>query len=64
MIDWKDLTAACALWLIFEGMLPTLAPSRFRQLMLQFLLRDDASMRRLGLVSMALGCALLWWVRR
>lgn len=60
---WQDLMAATALVFVFEGMLPFLSPSRYRQFMSQLLDMQDASLRRLGLVSMILGLFTLYLVR-
>lgn len=63
MIDWQDLGAACALWLIMESLLPLLAPQRLRELLLQIVLLRDEQLRRYGLIGLLAGAALLWWVR-
>lgn len=60
---WQDLMAASALVFVFEGMLPFLSPTRYRQIMSQLLDMQDASLRRLGLASMILGLFTLYLVR-
>jgi len=60
---WQDLMAATALVFVFEGMLPFLSPSRYRQLMSQVIGMPDSSLRRFGLVSMIVGLCTLYLVR-
>ncbi len=60
---WQDLFAALALMLVFEGMLPFINPRRYRDLLRLIEQMDDAAVRRIGLVSMLLGLALLYLVR-
>ena len=55
--------AATALVFVFEGMLPFLSPSRYRQLMSQVIGMPDSSLRRFGLVSMIVGLCTLYLVR-
>jgi uncharacterized protein YjeT (DUF2065 family) len=60
---WDDLWAALALWLVFEGMLPFLSPARWREAMLALADVNDRGLRLCGLASMAMGLALLFYVR-
>lgn len=60
---WQDLMAATALVFVFEGMLPFLSPTRYRQVMSQVLGIPDARLRVLGLVSMIVGLLTLYLVR-
>ncbi|MFZ5756946.1 MAG: DUF2065 domain-containing protein [Pseudomonadota bacterium] len=62
-IDWQDLLAAFALYLVLEGLLPALAPARFRQAMQALTGVEDRALRALGLVVMAAGVLLLCAVR-
>ena len=39
MLEWNDLWAACALYLIIEGLMPFLNPGALKQALLQ--LRDS-----------------------
>jgi uncharacterized protein YjeT (DUF2065 family) len=59
----QDLLAALCLVLIIEGLMPFLAPSGWRNMMLSLAQTDDKNIRLLGLVSMLLGAGLLSWVR-
>ena len=63
MLDWNDLWAACALYLIIEGLMPFMNPGALKRTLLQVANLDDRSMRVLGLVSMIAGAALLYVVR-
>jgi uncharacterized protein YjeT (DUF2065 family) len=62
-IDWQDFLAACALYLVFEGLLPTLSPSRFRDSVSRLAELDDRTLRGIGLASMVAGALLLSFVR-
>jgi uncharacterized protein len=60
---WQDFATAMCLVLILEGMLPFLAPSRWRSLVIKLAEVDNASMRLAGFISMMIGLALLMLVR-
>jgi uncharacterized protein YjeT (DUF2065 family) len=60
---WQDLLAALALMLILEGILPFLNPRRYRNLLKMLDEMDDATVRRIGFISMLLGLGLLYLVR-
>jgi len=62
-LDWQDLFAAFALYLVFEGLMPALAPSRFRESVRTLADLDDRALRVIGLASMIGGALLLSWVR-
>ena len=59
----EALLTALSLVLVLEGLLPFAAPALWRRGMLRMLASDDAVLRRVGLVSMALGLVLLYSVR-
>ncbi|RLA39343.1 MAG: DUF2065 domain-containing protein [Gammaproteobacteria bacterium] len=59
----QDLLAALCLVLVIEGIMPFLAPSGWRNMMLSLAKTDDKNIRILGLVSMLLGAGLLFLVR-
>jgi uncharacterized protein len=63
MLDWNDLWAACALYLIIEGLMPFLNPGALKQALLQVASLDDRTMRAVGLASMIAGAVLLYAVR-
>lgn len=60
---WQDLTAAVALLLVIEGIMPFLSPRGTRRTMLVMSRMDDRSLRIAGLASMLLGLLLLKLVR-
>ncbi len=54
--------AALALVLVFEGLFPLIAPSGWRRTFERLVHLKDGQLRFFGLVSVALGVALLAWV--
>ncbi|MBK8184104.1 MAG: DUF2065 domain-containing protein [Candidatus Competibacteraceae bacterium] len=60
---WDELLAAFALMLVLEGVLPFLNPSALRQSLLRMARLEDHLLRFMGLGSMALGLAMLYFVR-
>lgn len=53
------LLGALALMLVFEGLLPFLSPTRWREVFEKALRMSDGQIRFLGLSSMLLGLLLL-----
>ncbi len=62
-IEWTDLAAAFALYLVIEGMLPFLSPGGMKRAMAAMSAMPEPQLRVAGLVAMLSGIALLWWVR-
>jgi uncharacterized protein len=62
-VNWSDLLAAFALYLVLEGVLPFLNPQALRRIMLSLANTADAHLRLWGLVSMSAGLALLYFAR-
>lgn len=62
-IDWQDLSAAFALYLVLEGLMPALLPRRFRETVRALGDLDDRALRVIGLGSMIAGALLLTYVR-
>ena len=60
---WYELAQAFALLLVLEGLMPFLAPGRWRQLAAKLARIDDKSMRIAGGVSMLAGVALLFLLK-
>ena len=54
-----ELAVAFCLMLVIEGILPFIAPKRWRNLILMLDEVDDSTMRLIGLGSMLAGTALL-----
>jgi len=57
---WRDLSAAICLVLVIEGILPFLAPARWRNMALSLAQVDDRTIRMVGLGSMLVGTLLLY----
>jgi uncharacterized protein YjeT (DUF2065 family) len=62
-MNWNDLLAAIALYLVIEGLLPFASPSGWRQGLVMIARLPDAQLRLVGLSSIAAGLMLLWFVR-
>lgn len=60
---WSDFLAACALYLVLEGIMPFVNPQAMRRAMQAFASLEDSKLRVAGLASMMAGAALLFWVR-
>lgn len=60
---WTDVLTAFCLVFVIEGLLPFLAPARWKEAMRQVAGVDDGSLRIVGLVSMIVGVVLLYLVR-
>ncbi|HWK74712.1 MAG TPA: DUF2065 domain-containing protein [Povalibacter sp.] len=62
-MNWTDLLAALALYLVLEGILPFVSPQAMKRFMLAFSGLNDHQLRIWGLASMASGLILLYFVR-
>lgn len=62
MADGTSWGTALALVLVIEGLLPMLAPQRWRELFRQILQLQDGQIRFFGLFSVLLGLILLAWL--
>lgn len=60
---WQDIFTAFALYLIIEGMIPFVNPAGFRRAATLIAELDDNNLRITGLVVMAAGLLLLFFVR-
>ena len=60
---WTEILTAVALVLIIEGLLPFASPGRYRQLVAQIVGLSDNNIRITGLIVIAVGLALLYFVR-
>ncbi|UTW45195.1 DUF2065 domain-containing protein [bacterium SCSIO 12696] len=63
MTFWQSLLQAICLMLVLEGIIPFLAPDRWRNMAKMLAQVDDRSMRIMGLVSMLIGAGLLFLIR-
>lgn len=60
-----DATAfwqALAWVLVLEGLMPLVAPGRWRRLFAELLKLDDGQLRFVGLLSVGAGLLLWWWL--
>ncbi|MEM1263401.1 MAG: DUF2065 domain-containing protein [Pseudomonadota bacterium] len=62
-MQWSDLWAAFAIYLIIEGLLPFANPTAWREAAAMLAQQSDGFLRRAGLISMAIGVALLFIAR-
>ena len=60
---WTELLVAIALVLVLEGIIPFLAPEKFRQALSQLCQLSGRSLRIAGLASMVIGIFVLYLVR-
>lgn len=58
-MDWNELLRALALVMVIEGLMPFVAPARWRQMMLSVMQLDSRHIRIIGLLSMLGGVILL-----
>jgi uncharacterized protein YjeT (DUF2065 family) len=58
-LDWHELARAFALVMVLEGVMPFLAPARWRQAMLTIAGTDSRMIRIIGLMSMLTGLVVL-----
>jgi uncharacterized protein YjeT (DUF2065 family) len=62
-MDWNDLWAAFALYLVLEGLMPFANPSAMRRALARIAELDERTLRRVGFLSMVAGAVLLYFVR-
>lgn len=62
MLEASSWMTALALVLVIEGLLPMLAPQRWREMFRQILQLQDGQIRFFGLISVTLGLIGLWWM--
>jgi uncharacterized protein YjeT (DUF2065 family) len=63
MMNWTDLLAALALYLVLEGILPFVNPQAMRRFLSTMANFSDRQLRIWGLVSMVAGLILLYAAR-
>lgn len=59
---WHELALAMCLMLVIEGIIPFVAPRRWRRLLQMLDGVDDSTVRLIGLASMLTGTALLYLI--
>lgn len=62
-MNWNDLFAAFALYLVIEGLLPFVSPDNWRRSLAMIAQLGDNQLRLFGLGSMIAGLILLLLVR-
>jgi uncharacterized protein YjeT (DUF2065 family) len=62
-MHWNDLWAACALYLVLEGVLPFANPGGAKRTLFALSQMEERTLRRIGLASMIGGAFLLYFVR-
>ena len=62
-MEWRDLWAAFALYLVLEGLVPFANPAGMRRTLAALSKLDDRTLCIFGLVSMIAGALLLYLVR-
>ena len=62
-MNWSDLFAALALYLVLEGIMPFVNPQGVKRLLLALAGMQDRALRLIGLASMSAGLLLLYLVR-
>lgn len=62
-VQWTDLLAGLAILLVIEGLFPFLNPARARRSFEHLARLADGELRVAGLISMAVGLALLFLAR-
>jgi uncharacterized protein YjeT (DUF2065 family) len=62
MSFWHELLVAGCLMMVLEGIMPFVAPQRWRKLIEYAARTDDRSMRMMGLACMLIGVALLYLI--
>ncbi|MFG6433241.1 DUF2065 domain-containing protein [Roseateles sp. LYH14W] len=58
----NELLTACALLLVFEGLLPFLSPGRWREVFSRIQAMSDGQIRFIGLASIVMGLFGLLWL--
>jgi len=63
VLNWYDLLAALALVLVLEGIIPFVNPAGLRKTLEMIGNLNDGQLRTIGVISMAIGLLLLFFVR-
>lgn len=60
---WQDFASALCLVLVIEGIIPFLAPGRWRGMAAYLAEVDDRTIRAIGFASMVCGAGLLYLIK-
>jgi len=63
VVNWYDLFAALALVLVLEGIFPFVNPAGMRRKLEMISQLNDGQLRTIGMISMAIGLLVLFFVR-
>jgi len=61
---WNDLFSALALVLVIEGIMPFVAPDKWKHILAQVLQLDDRTLRIFGGALMVTGIVILYSINR
>jgi len=62
-MNWADLWAALALFMVLEGLIPFVSPRGYKSMVQQMAALPENLLRNLGLGLIVVGLALLFLVR-
>ena len=62
-MNWADLWAALALFMVLEGLIPFVSPRGYKNMVQQMAALPENLLRNLGLGLIVVGLALLFLVR-
>jgi hypothetical protein len=62
-MNWSDFLAACALYLVLEGILPFVSPDSWRKGLASIAGLKNGQLRFIGMASISAGLILLLLVR-
>ncbi len=62
-MPWSEIFTAIALVCVIEGLLPFIAPNRYRQLVAQIISLPEAQLRTFGLTAISIGVVVLFVLR-
>jgi hypothetical protein len=62
-LAWADLFAGLAFYLVLEGLVPFIAPERWRRSVAALAALEEGRLRQFGLVAVIAGLVLLFIVR-
>jgi uncharacterized protein YjeT (DUF2065 family) len=60
---WQELLTALSLFLLIEGMIPFISPSKYRNFVERMSQLEDTNLRFIGLISMLIGLLLLFFIK-
>lgn len=62
-MQWSELFAALALVVVIEGIMPFLAPGRYKEFLASMQELNEDAIRRVGLVMMIIGLVCLYFIK-